>query len=111
LRLEQQKTPDKRKGHEPAPVDTEVLAQEVLSQRVGVSLIKKIEADMTEDVGIHRHKGVPYIWRLRWAVISKEQVNFTMEVWEVRPYMRNGKPTNRKPKLLKVLDHEFSEKA
>lgn len=110
MELRTNKNAKRSKVAEPAPVDAEAITLEVLNDRVGKSLELKINAGLKEDIGIHYHNGLPYTWKLWWTLSDDGKImHFQMEIWEVRPYMRNGKPTNRKPQLLKVVERNFNQ--
>jgi len=109
MELRQDKTRTAKTKVKATPIDTDVLTGEILTERVGKSLEAKIECGMQEDIGIHRHNHVNYVWRLTWKV-EPPYIDFLMEVWEVRPYMREGKETSRTPRLLPVIERQFQEK-
>lgn len=88
-------------------LDTEALAAEVLKS-IGGSLEVRIRAGLSKDMGILRHNGVPYVWELRWHIVDKD-VDFLLDIWEVRAVIRNGRPrADRKPRLIKVASKQFS---
>ena len=75
-----------------------------------LSLELKVQAGWTEDVGMIRHEGVPYAYKIEWTE-DEGKYTFLLEVFKLVPVTRkNGKVrSDRMPKLAMIASHQFEQ--